>query len=51
MIDTGLPETGIGRNPPRYRSFVGRPWQTARLVAVAVAAFLVAGGIYFAFSI
>jgi hypothetical protein len=51
MIDTGLPEPGIGKNPPRYRRMVGPPWKIAGVVGIAVAAFLLAGGIYYVFNI
>jgi hypothetical protein len=43
-----LPDPGIGRNPPRYQK-TRFSWGVC--MAMAVAAFLFAGGIYYVFSV
>jgi uncharacterized protein involved in exopolysaccharide biosynthesis len=51
MTNTGLPDPGIGRNPPRYRKLIPPNWATRHLVITAVAAFVAVGGIYYFFAV
>jgi hypothetical protein len=51
MTNTGLPELGIGRNPPRYPRLNPRTWTTSQLVMTTAAAFFAAGGIYYFFAV
>jgi hypothetical protein len=45
MTNTGLPDPGLGRNPPRYPRRVRAP----HVVGAAVAGFVIAVGVYFLF--
>ena len=45
MTDPGLPDPGLGRNPPRYRS-IYPPWSTGAIVGIVLATFLAVGGMY-----
>ena len=46
---TNLPDPGIGRNPPRYRMLTSS--RMGRLIGATFAAFIIAGGIYYIFSV
>jgi len=46
MINTGLPDPGIGRNPPRYRRM-----PPPKVLGAVVVGFLIAGGIFYFFNV
>jgi hypothetical protein len=51
MTKTGLPEPGIGRNPPRYKKVISTAQGARHLVATVIIAFAMAGGIYYFFAV
>ena len=51
MTNTGLPDPGIGRNPPRYHKLIPRNWGARHLVLTAVGAFFAVAGIYYFFAV
>ena len=50
IMDSGLPDPGPGRNPPRYRRLHPNTWGLGATIGIVVAAFLVAGALFFFFS-
>jgi hypothetical protein len=49
MTNTGLPDPGPGRNPPRDKTFI--PRGTHHSMLTAVGAFFLVGGIYYFFAV
>jgi hypothetical protein len=46
-----LPDPGIGRNPPRYRSFIPPTWGARHIALTVIGAFLLVGVIYYFFAV
>ena len=51
MTNTGLPDPGIGRNPPRYLKLIPPNWGTRHFVVTAVVAFFFVAGSYYFFAV
>lgn len=51
MTNTGLPDPGIGRNPPRYKKLIPPTWGARHLVVTIILGFFIAAGIYYFFTV
>ena len=51
MTNTGLPDAGPGRNPPRYKNFIPPTWGARHLVITVVGAIVAVAFLYYFFAV